>query len=280
MTLQDFAPFLMILVITGILVCLVVLYIGINMWQQDRKPKTPAASPEPGPASNGAETSAPKPALHMPDFLTGLTRPREPHGATGSAHEVLRVLRDRLTGRVVIEIGGKRYSQFGEIDDPTIRQGMAITLRDLQEFAGASSASAPSAEGAQPAPAAMASTPQVSAVQPIATMPTAPRPSTPATPPPLRMPSMNPFKQMQVLREVTANPPPPLKTIPEQIDDVLQVLVAGTPHMSRGMHVRAGPRGNVLFEVDGQAFNAVDDLPDPEAQALFRDAIKRWEHSQ
>jgi hypothetical protein len=307
--LQDNAWLLMIMAIMGIIGCLLLMVFGINMWQNERKSKDPSAdSPEGGPTAIGAGAPASKPAQPLSGFLAGLTRPREPQNSGGSAYEVLRVMRDRLTGRVVIEVGGKRYGQLNEIDDLSVQQGLAVTLRDLQEFAGASATPAPPAPVVAASPPAVptqtvsalptepgvanghsqpavtrsetsAPTPQAPAVSPIASAPSA-RASTPSAPPPLRVPSMNPFKQMQVLREINANQPAPLKTIPEQIDDILQVLVVGTSMMSRGLHVRTGPRGNVVFELDGQAVNAVDDISDPQAQAFVRDAIKRWEQSQ
>src|SRR5216110_2541543 len=68
---------------------------------------------------------------------------------------------------------------------------------------------------------------------------------------------MNPFKQMAVLREIAKNPPPELKSITEQIDDVLQARIIGTPMIHRGLHVKPGPRGDAIFEADGQSYSAV-----------------------
>ena len=88
---------------------------------------------------------------------------------------------------------------------------------------------------------------------------------------------MNPFKQMAVLREIAKNPPPVLKSITEQIDDVLQARIIGTPMIHRGLHVKPGPRGDAVFEADGQTYNSVDELPDVEVKDVIRAAIAEWE---
>jgi hypothetical protein len=91
---------------------------------------------------------------------------------------------------------------------------------------------------------------------------------------------MNPFKQMQVLREMAKNPPPPPKSITEQIDEVLQNSLAGNALAQRGLHMRAGPRGEAVFEFDGQSYAAVDEVPDEDARQVIRAAIAAWERSQ
>ncbi len=92
---------------------------------------------------------------------------------------------------------------------------------------------------------------------------------------------MNPLKQMQVLRELSKQPPPPPpKSIAEQIDEILQEKIAGTPHRQRGLHVSAGLQGQALFQLDGKAYEGVDDLPDSEARAIVRAAIAEWERRQ
>jgi hypothetical protein len=87
---------------------------------------------------------------------------------------------------------------------------------------------------------------------------------------------MNPFKQAQVLRELEKTPPLKLKSMPEQIDEFLQDKILGTPLIRRGIHVSAGPRESVVFELDGKTYASVDDIPDPEVQTVIREAIAEW----
>lgn len=285
------APLIFSLAIVGVLGCLILLAVGLNMWSQERKPKTSASEAE---APDGLK----KPGFRLPKFNVPLPRfgaaaqPSDP-----SAVEVLRVLRDRLTGRVVVEVGGQRYNRFTEILDVNVQEGLLVTLHDLQSFAGPGGAlpglpasvtplpARPAPDAPSPVATALPVQPSAPEVRPLAPAPnrppaSAPTAARPSEPPPLRVPSMNPFRQAMVLRELEKNAPPPPKPIAEQIDDVLQVLVVVTSYAERGLHVRSGPRGNAIFEFDGQSFHSIDDIPEAEAQAIFRDAVKRWEQQQ
>jgi hypothetical protein len=194
---------------------------------------------------------------------------------------VLRVLRDNLTGRLVIEIGGRRFGQVTDVDDPAVYQALLTILRDLQDFAGVEGAPL-----AAPAPAALPAAERSSLPTPAPKLPerAAPAATPPARPPapagpakPLPPPSMNPFKQMQVLRELNKIPETPSLTIAEQIDEVLQARLLGTPLAQRGIRMRPSPRGEAIFELEGESYKTVDEVPDAEVRDLIRSAIAAWE---
>ncbi len=220
------------------------------------------------------------------DYKFGEAPPAtESRAAPPGSHEVLRVLRDDLTGRMIVEIGGQRFSRIMEIQDPNLGRGLVTTVRDLQKFMqGQTTGSAPPPEVTSPAPVAVSSpTPTPPAPPPPA--PPAPEPprsssaSHPA-PPPIAIPSMNPFKQAQVLREMNKQKPPEPKGIAEQIDEVLQEKIAGSPYVRRGLKVQISQAGGVLFMLDGQGYEGVEAVPDPEVQTVIRAAVKEWESRQ
>jgi hypothetical protein len=131
-----------------------------------------------------------------------------------------------------------------------------------------------------PAPEAQASsTPSGS---PSLQLNSAPLPKAPPvdTSMPLRAPTMNLFKQMAITRELSAKELPPIKLLAEQIDEVLQHLIAGTPFAAQHLHVASGPNNGVIFEVGPQVYDAVDQIPDATLQTVFREAIRRWEQQQ
>lgn len=252
-------------------------YVGLRLWREEQARKGGTAHP--------VTPAAPSEPSRLSSFLGGLTASTPTSSATppsAEAHEVLRVLRDNLTGRLIVEIGGKRYARLMEIQDANVGQGFLTTLRDLGRFAG----------GVAPAPAASpVAEPRSGATgtPPADTTPRAtpaPRPEAPAptvAQPPaekLRRPSMNPFKQAALLREMEKNRPPEPKTITEQIDEVLKEKIAGTPLATRGLRVQASPSGSAVFNFDGKPYNAVDDVPDAEAREVIRAAIKEWEKRQ
>ncbi len=253
---------LLIVGAVGLAGCVILLLLGLNMAREERSNK---AGAEKGPASM-ATSNAPQPASAVggSNPFAGVTARLAGGGARSNAHEVLRVLRDNLTGRLMLEIAGKRYASLDEVNEGEMRQALITTLHDLEVFAGSTLTGA-----AIIAPAAAAR--QALAAQ---------TPAAPAEYRPLPAPSMNPFKQMAVLREIAKNPPPAPKSITEQIDDVLQARIIGTPLIHRALHVKPGPRGDAIFEADGQSYSSVDQLPDVEVRDVIRAAIAEWESKQ
>lgn len=280
-------PFVLLIVgALGLAGCVVLLLLGLTMLRQERSRKNaeaaqlPAAS-NPAPEAASSDAPAPLPEAPKPSGGTavgaafaGVTARFSGGAARGNAHEVLRVLRDNLTGRLALEIAGKRYASLAEVQDSNVRQGLMTTLQDLEAFAGGAVSLAADAPAAIAAPAASA------ALTNKAARPGGAVAAAPAEYRPLPPPSMNPLKQMAVLREMAKNPPPPPRTIIEQIDDVLQEHIIGTPLIHRALHVRPGPRGDAIFEADGQNYKSVEDLPDVEVRDVIRAAILEWEKKQ
>jgi hypothetical protein len=269
---MDNAGLLFIFSIVGVLGFGALLLFGMIMMREERARKQAKQD-----ANAPPETQTPAPPA--PSVASEINSP-------ANAHEVLRVLRDHLTGRLMVEIAGQRYAHASEIRDANIQQGLHTTLQDLQVFAG--TVPAPPVETATP-PLEAVARPQPEVHTPPVLSELEREPfrvspvyrSQPGESAPLQVPSMNPFKQMQVLRErAKAPPPPPPKTITEQIDEILQEKLAGSPYLRRGIHVRTGPKGIAVFELDGSAYEAVEAVPDPEVQALIRSAIAEWEKNR
>lgn len=250
----------------GVVGFLILLYVGVQMLRDERaaKDRTDAA-PADVPVAGAAAPAETKPAPAKP------TPARK-----GSAHEVLRVLRDNLTGRLVIEIAGRRYANLDELSDPALADGLLTTLNDLRAFTGG--AALPPGEPAETAPAAAMAARTVVATPPAAAPLTPSARAAPAKP--LPAPSMNPFKQLAVLRELAKNPPPEPKSITEQIDDVLQAQILGTPLAERKLRMRTGLRGEAQFNLDGESYPSVDEVPDMEVREALKAAIAAWERTQ
>jgi hypothetical protein len=63
-----------------------------------------------------------------------------------------------------------------------------------------------------------------------------------------------------------------------EIDQVLQIHVrASSVFDQRFIHVRSAPDGALRFRVDENHYSGIDEIPDPQVQALIRAAIAEWE---
>ncbi len=187
----------------------------------------------------------------------------EPPVLTGE-QELLRVSRTKK-GELVVFVQGQRHRHLREITDLQMRGETIEALKAMLTFA----------EGWLP-----------STRKQIA-------PSTPAAPAAdqaeflsqLRQPpppsSAKPPGLLSGLQTLQARSPDgmldPLSLV-DEIDNLVQQRLQERPDLAdRQVRLTTGVAGGLCIYVGQQAFDAVDDISDPQVKALIQDAIQEWE---
>ncbi len=68
-----------------------------------------------------------------------------------------------------------------------------------------------------------------------------------------------------------------MKSIVEQIDEVLQKKLEGTSLQSRDIQLTEGPDGAVVVRIGLNKFSGIEAVPDAEVRALIKQSITDWE---
>lgn len=179
-----------------------------------------------------------------------------PEGLDEKHHEPLASLwRDRDSGNLITEINGKAYT-----DEKSLNKSQRNDLKRLaMNWAGWIMGSEEKPETEKPTP-----TPP------------------PAAPPPVKeTPSILPQnanegeKPKKGEKAEEAKP----KTMVEEIDEIAQGLIKGTPLENRGVRIMQDKMGIVVW-VGLDHFDGIDTVNDPEIKAMLRKAVLEWEQRQ
>jgi hypothetical protein len=74
-----------------------------------------------------------------------------------------------------------------------------------------------------------------------------------------------------------AKPAQVLRSMVEQIDDILQVKLSTSPLKDRDIHLVEGT-GGMVYVTDGLTrYEGIDTVPDPQVQAIIRQAVTEWD---
>ena len=213
-----------------------------------------------------------------------------PGGKKGRYSPVARLWREKGSGRLVVEMDDRTLVTTEPLNDVQ-RERLEKAERDFRAWLGmgAEAAASPAAPTAlqTPAPAAPAAMPVQSvpaAVPPAAppqaqTLTPAPPPTRPS-PPPIRTVPFTPPGVPPAVIPPGAAAPRANRSIVEQIEDILQEMIAGTPLAAHGLHLHQDPARGVIVQVGTEYFEGIDSVPDPEIKSVLKSAVAAWEKSQ
>jgi hypothetical protein len=212
--------------------------------------------------------------------------------------EIMRVLRDKDTGAIIVEVEGNRYRRLTEIRDGKIGNQVLEAIADLITFTGGIVRGQWAAGSVTPVVPARERPPQPQVVGPVGP------PQAVAAEPPggdegeafLRRlregdlqvgetlskearPSIMGFirrREPQVAAEGTGAG----GTFIDEIEEVLQRMISAAPTpLGEEVHVGTGPDGGLQIQVGVRYFSRADEVPDPTIRDLIEAAVKEWERS-
>mgnify|MGYP005838682461 CR=1 FL=1 len=250
-----------------------------------------------------ARTAATALAADMPDLdslVSGLTFDSRPAAAapaptraarqgtfvvavndddTAEAVEVMAILRDVVDGRLIIQMGDKALRNPSA--DPEFRDRFNRLMREMAQLVRASPAAAPAVESPAVADTlAPPSQPTPPPPRPRPVTPPAPTPPTagaaPGALPTFRLEDQGPIKPGRG-QKLEIKPIPEIN-IAAAVEAYLQHKLQTTgQYAGRSIHVHPTPDGGVSIEVDGQSFDAVSAVDDPDVRAFLEATIQEWQ---
>lgn len=70
---------------------------------------------------------------------------------------------------------------------------------------------------------------------------------------------------------------PVLKSIPEQVDEILRESLEGTPLQHRGIRLLEAPNKDLVVLVGQERYTGIDEVPEAEIRAALKAAVAEWE---
>lgn len=174
---------------------------------------------------------------------------------------LLGVFQDPISRRIQVEWKGQKVEK--PLDLSADERGKLLgTLSDVKEWLGAPELSL-----------------KVSSVSVES-----PRSSEPVVPPVAEEPVRPPSILSGVTSALADAMQPPRqekpKSIVEQIDEIFQKKLEGTPYEGKRIFLMEDPRRGVLVRIEGQVYEGVENVPEGEVKQLLRSAVSEWERSQ
>ncbi len=178
--------------------------------------------------------------------------------------EVLRLLRDNSSGKLVVQIQGRNINDVAALS-AELKLGLMRTAREWNAWLGMTPPEAQARPPGEPPQRAASATP--AALTPSLTPPAAPDTPQPLTP-------VLPSLPVEPAR--TPLPPKPTSIVGE-IDAILQAHLEKNPIPGLTIRLSEDPREGVIVWVNLQKFHGIESVTEPQARALLKAAVEEWE---
>ncbi len=179
--------------------------------------------------------------------------------AAGPPVDVLRVFRDPRDGHLSVETMGRRSGSIHAMT-PAQAESFHSLLAELKAWS-----EQPPGEAAHAPETAPAVLPDDA---------TSATPFADSLPKSIEIEDMLPFRRKNIPKLDKAPEAP--KTIAAQIDAIVQQLLARSPFAGREVSLSEDHASRLQIIVDGQLYQAIDEVEDADMKALIRAAVKEW----
>jgi hypothetical protein len=288
---------ILILLAVGVFVGVLV-YLGRSSSKKSAgaAPRASGSPPRPREAGPEQETAAGAPSSVAPPPWALSETPARPG-------EVMRVIRDERTARIVVEVEGQSYTHIREIQDAQVGRRVLWAIADLIRFTGGMAANPQAvrslseeatAEGQaaplpEPGPAPQVETPPAEPSPPSRVEPPPPAPAAPGgaqsqarSQVALSQAESGRYNMVDFFRRGFAPPPAEHFAAPtsfiDEIEAILQAAIQrrATP-LPYEVHVTTGPNNALQIEVGRETYASPAEVPDPEARKMIQAAVAEWE---
>ncbi len=234
---------------------------------------------EPSAASSPMYTP---PAQAAPAVSAAPVSPTPPAPSASGLAEVVRLLRNPQSGEFAVQVDGYIYhhpSQLSSSQQRLLAAGGSLLQKWLAipPTAVPIPPPTPAAPGASLPVMGAAAGAAAAGAAPI----TPPAPSRPALAGLKVEPGIQPVKAkpLEAISRTASTPAaaPQFRSIPEQIDEILQQRLRGTPLEGRGIALMLDPVEGVMVKVDSARYPGVDAVPDEEVRSAIKGAVAEWE---
>ena len=262
-----------------------------------RRPKAgpPSAPGAPPPATAGEVAEGPEETEVAPPLRDQLaTLSQVGRRASASPVEVLRLLRDRVTGALIVEVEEEKYRKLSEIKDGRVGRQVLQAAADMVRFTEVLQTRQP--PPLAPLTLALKVAPSLERESPV--------PRTPA-PPAVEKEFLRSLSQQEQTEEEEESPKislspieffrrgfaarraarlqsatPAPRSFVKEIEEILQRFIRTYPSfIGKEVHVGTGPGGGIRIRVENEFYDTPDDIPDPEIRGITKAAIQEWEKS-
>ena len=267
-----------------------------------RRPKagSPSAPSVPPPATAEEVAEGPEETEVAPPLREQLaTLSQVGRRASASPVEVLRLLRDRVTGALIVEVEEEKYRKLSEIKDGRVGRQVLQAAADMVRFTevlqtrGQMTTRQP--PPLAPSTLALKVAPSLEKESPV--------PRTPAPPsvekeflrslsqqgqteeeesPKLSLSPIEFFRSGFAARRAARlqSATPASRSFVKEIEEILQRFIRTYPSfIGQEVHVGTGPGGGIRIRVENEFYDTPDDIPDPEIRGIIKAAIQEWEKS-